>query len=190
MHARALARDPGYLLSGLDRPSSGEIWLTGRRLDQLSERALAKLRRTTVGFVFQAFHLIDELTALENVELPMLLAGRPSVGARRRAIELLGSVGLAHRTEHLPAALSGGEQQRVAIARAVSNEPTVIFADEPTGNLDSHATADVLELLQALHGSGRTLILATHDPAVAATAGRVLAMRDGSLLAESTPHGT
>src|SRR5580658_6261131 len=123
-----------YLLGGLDRPTSGEIWLAGQRLDQLSERGLAQLRRHALGFVFQAFHLMDELTAVENVELPALLAGRPPRTARLRAEELLDQVGLMERSEHLPSALSGGERQRVAIARALSNDPSVVLADEPTGN--------------------------------------------------------
>ena len=140
-----------HLLGGLDRPSAGELWLNGRRIDQLSQRALAQLRRHEVGFVFQAFHLMEELTAQENVELPALLAGRSPQEARRRARQLLERVGLADRADHLPSALSGGQRQRVAIARALANEPTVVFADEPTGNLDSAATLEVLRLFAALH---------------------------------------
>ena len=145
-----------HLLGGLDRPTAGELWLNGRRIDQLSERALAQLRRHEVGFVFQAFHLMDELTAQENVELPALLAGRSPREARRRARQLLEQVGLADRADHLPSALSGGQRQRVAIARALANEPTVVFADEPTGNLDSGATLEVLRLFSALHDAGLT----------------------------------
>lgn len=121
-----------HLLGGLDRPSDGQLWLNGRRIDQISERALAQLRRHQVGFVFQAFHLIDELTAQENVELPALLAGRSPRQARRRARQVLGQVGLADRGGHLPSALSGGQRQRVAIARALVNEPRLVLADEPT----------------------------------------------------------
>src|SRR5215467_13825674 len=121
-----------HLLGGLDRPTSGEVWLAGQSLGPLTERALARLRRDAIGFVFQAFHLLDELTAVENVELPALLAGRSPGAARRRAAELLEQVGLADRASHLPSALSGGERQRVAIARALSNEPIVVLADEPT----------------------------------------------------------
>src|SRR5258706_1846938 len=140
-----------HLLGGLDRPDAGEIWLAERRLDTLSERALAQVRRHDVGFVFQAFHLMDELTAQENVEFPALLAGCPPRQARRRAQQLLDQVGLADRAGHLPTALSGGQRQRVAIARALANEPQVLLADEPTGNLDSAATLDVLRLLESLN---------------------------------------
>src|SRR5580700_6470790 len=125
-----------YLLGGLDRPTGGEIWLDGQDLSRLSERALARLRREAIGFVFQAFHLMDELTAVENVELPALLAGRSPRTARKRAEELLERVGLANRARFLPAALSGGQRQRVAIARALVSDPLVVLADEPTGNLD------------------------------------------------------
>ncbi len=135
-----------HLLGGLDRPSKGQVWLAGRRIDELGERALARMRRSDVGFVFQAFHLMEELTAVENVELPALLAGRSPRAARRRAAELLEQVGLADRSGFLPAALSGGQRQRVAIARALSNDPLVVLADEPTGNLDSAATVEVLRL--------------------------------------------
>ena len=128
-----------HMLGGLERASGGEITLAGNRLDQMGERALARLRRTAIGFVFQAFHLIDELTARENVELPALLAGRSPRAARRRATELLDRVGLADRAAFLPAALSGGQRQRVAIARALSNDPLVVLADEPTGNLGALA---------------------------------------------------
>ena len=135
-----------HLLGGLDRPSAGELWLNDRRIDRLGERALADLRRREIGFVFQAFHLMDELTARENIELPALVAGRSPRQTRRRALALLDRVGLADRADHLPSALSGGQRQRVAIARALVNEPLVVLADEPTGNLDSAATLDVLRL--------------------------------------------
>ena len=180
-----------HLLGGLERPSAGEVWLAGRRIDQLSEKALARLRRRAIGFVFQAFHLMDELTALENVELPALLAGRSPSVARRRAAELLEHVGLADRAEHLPAALSGGERQRVAIARALSNEPQVVLADEPTGNLDSAATLDVLRLLDSLRSAGQTLLIVTHDARIAAAADRLISMRDGAFVEETRlTHGT
>jgi ABC-type lipoprotein export system ATPase subunit len=168
-----------HLLSGLDRPSGGTVLLAGRRIDQLGERGLAKLRRGAVGFIFQAFELMDELTAVENVELAALLAGRSARSARRRAMVLLDQVGLASRARHLPSALSGGQCQRVAIARALINEPAVVFADEPTGNLDSAATLDVLRLFGQLRSAGQTLVIVTHDPRVAATATRVVRMRDG-----------
>ncbi|GIH26570.1 hypothetical protein Aph01nite_48800 [Acrocarpospora phusangensis] len=174
-----------HLLGGLERPSEGEVWLAGRRIDGLGEKALARLRRQAVGFVFQAFHLMDELTAEENVELPALLAGMSPRAARRRAGELLDRVGLAGRAGHLPSALSGGERQRVAVARALSNEPLVVLADEPTGNLDSAATADVLRLLDSLRETGQTLVIVTHDARVAAIADRLISMRDGSFVEET-----
>src|SRR4029453_15946453 len=165
-----------HLLGGLDRPSSGELWLAGRRIDQIGEKALARMRRTAVGFVFQAFHLMEELTAVENVELAALLAGRSARAARRRATELLEQVGLADRATFLPSALSGGQRQRVAIARALSNEPLVVLADEPTGNLDSAATMDVLRLFDRLHEAGLTLVVVTHDETIAATADRHISL--------------
>ena len=178
-----------HLLGGLDRPSAGEVWLAGRRVDQLTERALARLRRDAVGFVFQAFHLMDELTAAENVELPALLAGRSPRAARRRAAELLGQVGLADRASFLPSALSGGQRQRVAIARALASEPQVVLADEPTGNLDSEATLDVLRLFESLHAAGQTLVVVTHDSRIAATADRLISMRDGAFIDETRLTG-
>jgi len=174
-----------HLLGGLERPSVGEVWLAGRRIDGLSEKALARLRRHAIGFVFQAFHLMDELTAVENVELPALLAGRSPRTARRRAAGLLERVGLTDRAKHLPSALSGGERQRVAIARALSNEPLVVLADEPTGNLDSAATLDVLRLFDSLHAAGQTLLIVTHDSRIAATADRLISMRDGAFVEET-----
>ena len=178
-----------HLLGGLDRPSAGELWLSDRRIDRLSERALAGLRRREIGFVFQAFHLMDELTARENIELPALLDGRSPRQARRRARDLLDRVGLADRADHLPSALSGGQRQRVAIARALINDPLVVLADEPTGNLDSAATLDVLRLFDQLHASGLTLVIVTHDERVAATADRLVSMRDGALVDETRLTG-
>ena len=178
-----------HLLGGLDRPSGGEVSLNGRRIDDLGEKALARMRRTDVGFVFQAFHLMEELTAIENVELPALLAGRSPWAARRRAEELLEQVGLTDRARFLPSALSGGQRQRVAIARALSNEPLVVLADEPTGNLDSAATLDVLRLFESLHDAGQTLVIVTHDARIAATAGRMISMRDGAFVDETRLTG-
>ncbi|MEU0807278.1 ABC transporter ATP-binding protein [Streptomyces sp. NPDC005970] len=169
------------LLGGLDLPTEGEVWLGGRRVDDLGERALARLRRRAVGFVFQAYHLMDELTAAENVELPALLAGASPRTARRRAAELLDQVGLADRARHLPSELSGGQRQRVAIARALVNKPLVVLADEPTGNLDSAATQDILRLFDELRAAGQTLVMVTHDERVAATADRIVSLRDGTL---------
>jgi ABC-type lipoprotein export system ATPase subunit len=180
-----------HLLGGLERPTAGELQLAGSRLDQLGEKALARLRRTAVGFVFQAFHLIEELTAVENVELPALLAGRSPRAARARANELLEQVGLHDRARHLPSALSGGERQRVAIARALGNEPQVVLADEPTGNLDSASTLEVLRLLEQLRTGGQTLVIVTHDERVAATADRLVSMRDGVFVEEThLSHGS
>jgi putative ABC transport system ATP-binding protein len=178
-----------HLLGGLDRPTAGEIWLAGQRVDQQTERVLARLRRDAVGFVFQAFHLMDELTAVENVELPALLAGRPARAARRRAAGLLERVGLADRAAFLPSALSGGQRQRVAIARALVADPQVVLADEPTGNLDSEATLDVLRLFESLHNAGQTLVVVTHDSRIAATADRMISMRDGAFIDETRLTG-
>jgi putative ABC transport system ATP-binding protein len=174
-----------HLLGGLERPSAGDVSVGGRRIDGLSEKALARMRRNSVGFVFQAFHLMDELTALENVELPALLAGRSPNAARAKASELLEQVGMTNRADHLPSALSGGQRQRVAIARALSNEPLVVLADEPTGNLDSAATLDVLRLLDSLRAAEQTLVIVTHDERVAATADRLITMRDGAFVEET-----
>ena len=177
-----------HLLGGLDRPSGGEVRLAGRRVDQMGEKALARLRQGAVGFVFQAFHLMDELTAVENVELPALLAGLART-ARRRATELMERVGLADRARFLPTALSGGQRQRVAIARALANEPQVVLADEPTGNLDSAATLEVLRLFESLHAAGQTLVIVTHDSRIAATADRMISMRDGVFIDETRLTG-
>ena len=178
-----------HLLGGLDRPSAGEIELAGQSVSDSSERALAQLRRTAVGFVFQGFYLMEELTAVENVELPALLAGRSPKAARARARELLEQVRLADRAEFLPSALSGGQRQRVAIARALVNRPIIVLADEPTGNLDSTATVEVLRLFEALHASGQTLVIVTHDQRVAATADRLISMRDGVFVDETRMSG-
>jgi ABC-type lipoprotein export system ATPase subunit len=178
-----------HLLGGLDRPTAGEVWLDGRLLGKLGERALARVRRDDIGFVFQAFHLMDELTAAENVELPALLAGRSARSARRLALDLLDRVGLADRARFLPTALSGGQRQRVAIARALVNEPKVVLADEPTGNLNSEATIDVLRLFEELHGAGQTLVVVTHDARIAATADRLIGMRDGAFIDETRLTG-
>jgi len=178
-----------HLLSGLERPSAGAIELAGQPVSESSERALARLRRTAVGFVFQGFYLMDELTAIENVELPGLLAGRSPKAARTRARELLTQVGLADRTGFLPSALSGGQRQRVAIARALINQPIIVLADEPTGNLDSTATVEVLRLFEALHESGQTLVIVTHEQRVAATADRLISMRDGAFVDETRMTG-
>jgi putative ABC transport system ATP-binding protein len=174
-----------YLLGGLERATAGEIYLAGERIDRLSETRSARLRRRAIGFVFQAFHLVDELTAAENVELPALLAGASPRTARQRAGQLLDQVGLTDRAGHLPRHLSGGQKQRVAVARALANQPLLVLADEPTGNLDSAATSDVLRLFAQLRTAGLTLIVVTHDSRVAATADRLMTMRDGALVDET-----
>jgi putative ABC transport system ATP-binding protein len=175
-----------YLLGGLDRPTAGQIWLAGQEMTRMSERRLARLRRESIGFVFQAFHLMDELSAVENVELPALLDGQSPRAARRRATELLDRVGLADRSRFLPTQLSGGQRQRVAVARALVAEPVLVLADEPTGNLDSAATQDVLRLFASLRQAGQTFVIVTHDPRVAATADRTVPMRDGSFTAQAS----
>jgi putative ABC transport system ATP-binding protein len=178
-----------YLLGGLERPTAGTLLLADSRLERMPEARLARLRRHALGFVFQAFHLVDELTALENVELPALLAGASPRHARERATELLEQVGLSDRAAHLPSALSGGQRQRVAIARALANKPLVVLADEPTGNLDSAATTDLLRLFDELHTNGQTLVTVTHDTRIAATADRLISMRDGKFVDETRLTG-
>lgn len=172
-----------HLLGGLDTPTAGSIEFDGRHLDRLSPRALAQFRNRQVGFVFQAYHLLPDLDALENVCLPARLARMPVGAAAERGRQLLTRVGLGHRLDHRPAELSGGEQQRVAIARALINQPPLLLADEPTGNLDSHTGAEIIDLLCHLQAeSGTTLVIATHDLKVANNAPRVLQLEDGQLL--------
>ncbi|HET6866419.1 MAG TPA: ABC transporter ATP-binding protein [Solirubrobacteraceae bacterium] len=178
-----------YLLGGLERPTAGTIELAGQPIHDAPESSLARQRRRALGFVFQAFHLVDELTAQENVELPALLAGASPRAARERAHELLRQVELEDRAGHLPSALSGGQRQRVAIARALANAPLVVLADEPTGNLDSAATTEVLRLFEQLRQGGQTLVIVTHDSRVAATADRLISMRDGAFVDETRLTG-
>jgi putative ABC transport system ATP-binding protein len=178
-----------HVLGGLERPDSGEILLDGTRVDQLSEAAWAALRRRSIGFVFQAYNLVDELTAAENVELPARLAGTSPRRARARATELLERLGVAARAGHLPDRLSGGERQRVAVARALVNEPRVILADEPTGNLDSRATGEILRVFDDLRGQGQSLLVVTHDARVASTADVLLTMRDGAITGQTRLDG-
>jgi putative ABC transport system ATP-binding protein len=174
------------LLGGLDRPTRGEIELAGRRVDGYSEARWALVRRSDIGFVFQFFNLIANLSVADNVELPGLLAGLSSKEARTRRQELLDSLGIAEHADSAPGHLSGGQQQRVAIARALINRPRVLLADEPTGNLDSASARDVMALLRAAHDErGQTIVLVTHDARVAARADRVLAMRDGAVAHET-----
>jgi putative ABC transport system ATP-binding protein len=170
------------LLGGLDRPTRGEIWVDGLSLDQASEPQLVRYRRDRVGFIFQSFNLLPNLNAVENVEAPMVLAEVPAAERRARAQNLLETVGLAQRALHRPNEMSGGEKQRVAIARALANRPSLLLADEPTGNLDSKTSAAVLDLLwNLLKSNGITLMLVTHDLEIAARAHRVVHLRDGCL---------
>lgn len=173
-----------HLLGGLDTPSQGQIWLSGRNLARLSSRELAEVRTRQVGFIFQAYYLLPELDALENVCLPARMARIPAARAEARGRDLLERVGLKERIEHKPYELSGGEQQRVAIARALINEPRLILADEPTGNLDSHTGEEIIELLVSLRAENQTtLVMATHDAKVAARAPTVIELVDGQVAA-------
>ena len=171
------------LLAGLDRPSTGRVWLDGQDLDALDEDGRARLRRERVGFVFQSFQLIPALTALENVQVPLELAGGDGAAPAR---DLLERVGLGGRGHHYPAQLSGGEQQRVALARAFSNRPRILFADEPTGNLDVRTGAVIIDLMGELNRQvGTTLVLVTHDPDLASRARRTIRLADGRVVADS-----
>jgi putative ABC transport system ATP-binding protein len=180
-----------HIIGALDTPTEGTVSLEGTRFDGLDDRALTLLRRERIGFVFQFFNLLPSLTAEENVLLPALIAGNRDPALVRRARELLDRVGLGPRAGHLPSELSGGEQQRVSIARALLMRPSLILADEPTGNLDSRSGAAVLELLRDLSSSeGNTIVMVTHDPAAAAMAGRVVFLRDGRIAGEVTGGST
>lgn len=173
------------LLAGLERPDSGSVHLDGEDMGGLDEDQLSLLRREKVGFVFQAFHLIPTLTALENVAFPLYPTAIPVRDQRRRALALLEQVGLAHRQDNLPAKLSGGERQRVAIARALVNQPRLIFCDEPSGNLDSKTSADILGMLFALNrDQGVSLFIVTHDQSLAGRAHKVLHMHDGEVVTQ------
>jgi putative ABC transport system ATP-binding protein len=163
----------------LDRPDTGEYWLSGQAVQSLSDDQLAGLRNRVLGFVFQSYHLLPRTTALENVQLPLLYANRKDYQARSEAA--LAAVGLSDRMNHFAEELSGGQQQRVAIARAIVNEPSVLLADEPTGNLDSVASSEIVELLKTLNAKGTTVILITHDQEVAKEANRIIRIRDGAI---------
>ena len=179
-----------HIVGALESPTSGTIAVGGVRYDGLDDRALTRLRRDHIGFVFQFFNLLPSLTAVENVHLPALIARRHDAELRDRARELLARVGLGDRAEHLPAELSGGEQQRVSIARALLLAPELLLADEPTGNLDSRAGAQVLGLLRELNrAEGHTIVMVTHDPSAAAVADRVVFLRDGTIAGE-VPGGS
>ncbi|HEX6358493.1 ABC transporter ATP-binding protein [Actinophytocola sp.] len=170
-----------HIIGCLDLPTSGDYVLAGGRVTELSEAHLADIRNRRIGFVFQQFNLLPSMTACRNVELPLAYAGVPPAERRRRAEEALARVGLSDRLKHRPGELSGGQQQRVAVARALVTDPALILADEPTGNLDSSASADVLGLFDELHAMGRTIVLITHEAEVARRAGRSVLIRDGQL---------
>jgi putative ABC transport system ATP-binding protein len=172
------------LLGCLDRPTAGRYWLDGQDVAQLSRDQLAAVRNAKIGFVFQQFNLLPRASALENVELPLLYGRGTPRGRRQRALGRLMEVGLAEREHHHPSQLSGGQQQRVAIARALVNDPAVILADEPTGNLDTRTSAEIVALLQRLNRNGLTIVLVTHEPDIATFAGRRLVFRDGRLMSD------
>jgi putative ABC transport system ATP-binding protein len=180
-----------YLVGGLDRPSAGTIWIDDREITALDEPLLAQYRQHTIGFVFQSFHLVPTMTALQNVTFPMIFARIPSDQRKERAESLLATVGLGDRMDHRPTELSGGQQQRVAIARALANDPDVILADEPTGNLDTQTGATIVALLQTLcEVHGKTILVVSHDPAVEDYVTRTLHMRDGRLIDGSDENRT
>lgn len=173
-----------YLLGGLDRATSGEIAIDGQRLEAMDENALALFRRRTMGFVFQSFNLISSMSALDNVAFPMQFTGAATKRRNEQARTLLDQVGLANRADHRPTELSGGQQQRVAIARALVNNPSLILADEPTGNLDTSSGAAVMQLLSDLHNSGKTVLVVTHDPRMIRFATHKIFLLDGRTVSE------
>lgn len=173
------------ILGCLDRPTTGSYRLNGDEVATLSDDELAFVRNKQIGFVFQSFNLLTKLTALENVALPMIYAGIDKKSRNERAAALLSSVGLGDRMDHLPSELSGGQRQRVAIARALANNPAIIMADEPTGNLDSKSTIDVMNIFRGLYDEGRTIILVTHEPEIATYASRNVVLRDGLIVEDS-----
>lgn len=176
------------ILGCLDRPTRGSYRLNGDEVATLSDDELAFVRNKQIGFVFQSFNLLTKLTAVENVALPMIYAGMDKKTRNERAAALLASVGLGDRMDHLPSELSGGQRQRVAIARALANNPAIIMADEPTGNLDSKSTIDVMNIFRGLHDEGRTIILVTHEPEIATYASRNVVLRDGLIVEDSQNH--
>jgi putative ABC transport system ATP-binding protein len=177
------------LLGCLDRPTSGSYVLEGQEVGSLDEAALTQVRRHKIGFVFQSFHLVPRLTAAANVELPMTFAGVERPERHQRVARALDAVGLSERSDHRPEQLSGGEQQRVAIARALAMDPAIVLADEPTGNLDSHSGREVIEFLEGMNGRGLTLLLVTHNPAIAERARHRISLADGMLVEEIHAEG-
>ncbi len=173
------------MIGCLDIPTTGRVLLDGMNIGKLSESKLAKIRGKKIGFVFQQFNLIPSMTALENVELPMVFQGVVKKERVKRATKLLTMMGLKHRLNHKPSELSGGERQRVAIARALANDPQIILADEPTGNLDSKSGREIMEILTNLHKEGKTLVMVTHDPTLQSYADRIVHIKDGVILKES-----
>lgn len=169
------------IIGCLDVPSSGSYKLDGRRVDNLSDRELSRVRNQKIGFVFQAMNLLPQLTAIRNVELPLIYRGMPRGERQERAIKALQSVGLEHRLYHRPSEISGGEAQRVAIARSLVNDPDIILADEPTGNLDSKTAVEIMSLLKEIYESGRTILVVTHDRSIAEWTHRILQLRDGQI---------
>jgi putative ABC transport system ATP-binding protein len=176
-----------HIIGCLDRPTRGRYFLRGRPVEDLDEDELARIRNREIGFVFQAFHLLPRATAIENVELPLVYARVPPEERRRRAMEALAMVNLTHRARHRPSELSGGERQRVAIARARVNRPSVILADEPTGNLDSRSSDEVMRILQDLWRQGQTIVVVTHERDIAKYCERVVLMRDGRIVGDVSP---
>ncbi|HEV8357939.1 MAG TPA: ABC transporter ATP-binding protein [Gemmatimonadales bacterium] len=174
------------LIGCLDTPTSGEYWLNGQEVSRMPDDALARVRNREIGFVFQTFNLLPRATALQNVELPLVYGGVPTRTRRERARNALGRVGLADRMDHRPNELSGGQRQRVAIARALVNEPAILLADEPTGNLDSSTSEEIMRVFETLHAQGQTVIMVTHEADIAAHAARVVLLRDG-WVASDTP---
>jgi putative ABC transport system ATP-binding protein len=178
-----------HLLGGLDTPTTGEIYLANRRVDRLSETAWALIRRKQIGYMFQSYNLIANMSAADNIELPALMAGLSASEARRRRDQLMAQLGIVEQAEFPPGRMSGGQQQRVALARALINGPDLLIADEPTGNLDSQSSREVLSTLRECHTRGQTVVLVTHDPNVASNADRVVRMRDGQIVGESRLEG-